>query len=79
MHGAFWEDAMSVPEELRQRAEALLAMAIKAREQGQFANAEGLLAEAAQFISEADELETQARLDRQAKDITPVRRTERKE
>ncbi|HEX3936382.1 MAG TPA: hypothetical protein VHX43_02670 [Xanthobacteraceae bacterium] len=70
---------MSVPEELRQRAEALLAMAIKAREQGQFANAESLLAEAAQFISEADELETQARLDRQAQDIAPVRRTERKE
>jgi cellobiose-specific phosphotransferase system component IIA len=32
-------------------------MAIKAREQGQFANADSLLAEAAQFISEADALE----------------------
>ncbi len=31
---------MSEADELRQRAEALLAMAIKAREQGQFANAE---------------------------------------
>jgi cellobiose-specific phosphotransferase system component IIA len=48
---------MSEADQLRQRAESLLAMAIKAREQGQFANADSLLAEAAQFISEADALE----------------------
>ena len=52
---------MGEAEELRQRAEALLAMAIKAREQGQFANADSLLAEAAQFISEADALEAARR------------------
>jgi len=52
---------MSEAEELRQRAESLLAMAIKAREQGQFANADSLLAEAAQFISEADALEAARR------------------
>jgi cellobiose-specific phosphotransferase system component IIA len=68
---------MSVPEELRQRAEALLTMALKAREQGQFANAESLLAEAAQFISEADELEAQARSARQAQEPQPVRRTDK--
>jgi|HubBroStandDraft_5_1064220.scaffolds.fasta_scaffold579727_2 hypothetical protein len=49
---------MSEADELRQRAEALLAMALKAREAGQFANAESLLAEAAQFSNEADALET---------------------
>ena len=49
---------MSEADQLRQRAEALLAMAIKAREQGQFATAESLLAEAAQFSNEADALET---------------------
>jgi cellobiose-specific phosphotransferase system component IIA len=68
---------MSEPEELRQRAEALLAMALKAREQGQFVNAESLLAEAAQFINEADELETQARTARQAQEPQPVRRTDK--
>jgi hypothetical protein len=51
------EAAMSEADELRQRAERLLAMALKAREQGQFANAESLLAEAAQFSNEADALE----------------------
>ena len=70
---------MSEPEELRQRAEALLAMALKAREQGQIANADSLLAEAAQFISDADELEVKARIDRQAQDIQPARRGEKKD
>jgi hypothetical protein len=49
---------MSEADELRQRAETLLALAIKAREQGQFATADGLLAEAAQFSNEAEALET---------------------
>ena len=70
---------MSEPEELRQRAEALLAMALKAREQGQLASAESLLAEAAQFISEADELEAQARTERQARELQPVRRTDKQD
>ena len=48
---------MSEADQLRQRAESLLTMAIKAREQGHFATADSLLAEAAQFISEADALE----------------------
>jgi cellobiose-specific phosphotransferase system component IIA len=52
---------MSEADQLRQRAESLLAMAIKAREQGQFANADSLLAEAAQFVSEADALEAARR------------------
>jgi cellobiose-specific phosphotransferase system component IIA len=52
---------MSEADQLRQRAESLLAMAIKAREQGEFANADSLLAEAAQFISEADALEAPRR------------------
>jgi len=52
---------MSEADLLRQRAESLLAMAIKAREHGQFANADSLLAEAAQFISEADGLEAARR------------------
>ncbi len=55
---------MSEADDLRQRAERLLALAIKAREQGQFATAAGLLAEAAQFSNEAEALETaQARSD----------------
>jgi hypothetical protein len=55
---------MSEADELRQRAESLLALAIKAREQGQFATADSLLAEAAQFSNEAEALETaQARSD----------------
>jgi hypothetical protein len=52
---------MSEADQLRQRAESLLALAIKAREQGQFANAESLLAEAAQFSNEAEALEVAAR------------------
>ncbi len=48
---------MSEADELRQRAETLLALAIKAREQGQFATADSLLAEAAQFSNEAEALE----------------------
>jgi len=70
---------MSEPEELRQRAEALLAMALKAREHGQFDYADTLVAEASRFVNEADELETQARIDRQAQDIQPVRRGEKKD
>ena len=49
---------MSEADELRQRAENLLALAIKAREQGQFATADSLLAEAAQFSNEAEALDT---------------------
>ncbi|HXW42829.1 MAG TPA: hypothetical protein VEK75_16595 [Xanthobacteraceae bacterium] len=48
---------MSEAEELRQRAEALVAMALKAREQGQFDYADILVAEAAQFINDAEALE----------------------
>jgi cellobiose-specific phosphotransferase system component IIA len=70
---------MSEPDELRQRAEALLAMALKAREEGQLGYAETLVAEASRFISEADELETQARITRNAQDIQPVRRSEKKD
>jgi len=56
---------MSEADELRQRAETLLALAIKAREQGQFTTADSLLAEAAQFSNEAEALETaQPRSDR---------------
>jgi len=48
---------MSEVDELRQRAESLLAMAMKAREQGQFDHADSLIAEATQFINEADAIE----------------------
>ena len=48
---------MSAVDELRQRAESLLAMAMKARQQGQFDYAESLIAEATQFINEADAIE----------------------
>jgi hypothetical protein len=57
---------MSEAEELRQRAEKLLAMALKAREQGQFDYADGLLAEAAQFSNDADALETAERRSRES-------------
>ncbi len=61
---------MSEADLLRQRAESLLAMAIKAREQGQFNSADSLLAEAAQFSNDADALEVaQARSDRQSEEI----------
>ncbi len=50
---------MSEADLLRQRAEILLAMAIKAREQGQFDYAERLVAEAAQFSNDAEALKTQ--------------------
>jgi hypothetical protein len=61
---------MSEADLLRQRAESLLAMAIKAREQGQFSSADSLLAEAAQFSNDADALEVaQARSDRQSEEI----------
>jgi len=48
---------MSEADDLRQRAEALVAMALKAREQGQFHYADMLVAEAAQFINDAEALE----------------------
>ncbi|HTZ04058.1 MAG TPA: hypothetical protein VMC05_17125 [Xanthobacteraceae bacterium] len=70
---------MSEAEDLRQRAEALLAMALKTREQGHIDQAETLIAEASRFISEADGLETQARIDRRAQEIQPVGRREKKE
>ncbi|MFZ0610193.1 MAG: hypothetical protein WBD53_11395 [Xanthobacteraceae bacterium] len=70
---------MSVPEELRQRAEALLAMALKAREEGQLDYAETLIAEASRFVNEADDLDTQSRIARQAQDLQPVRRGEKKD
>ena len=60
---------MSEADHLRQRAERLLAMALKAREAGQFANADSLLAEAAQFINDADALEAaQRHADQQARE-----------
>lgn len=52
---------MSEAEELRQRAENLLAMALKAREQGQFAYADSLIEEASHFINDAEALETSAK------------------
>jgi len=52
---------MSEADDLRQRAETLLAMALKAREQGQFDYADMLVAEASQFINDAEALEAQAR------------------
>jgi len=64
---------------LRQQAESLLALAIKAREQGQFATADSLLAEAAQFSNEAEELEAQARDEERAQEIRPARRLEKKD
>ncbi len=70
---------MSVAEELRQRAEALLAMALKAREEGQAGYAETLVAEASRFVNEADDLDTQSRIARQAQDLQPVRRGEKKD
>jgi cellobiose-specific phosphotransferase system component IIA len=50
---------MTEADELRRRAESLLAMAIKAREQGQFDNADSLIAEASKFLNDADALEAQ--------------------
>jgi cellobiose-specific phosphotransferase system component IIA len=52
---------MTEAAELRQRAENLLTMALKAREQGQFDNADSLLAEASKFLNEAEALEAQPR------------------
>ncbi|HYA05938.1 MAG TPA: hypothetical protein VEF90_08605 [Xanthobacteraceae bacterium] len=52
---------MSEADDLRQRAETLLAMALKAREQGQFDYADMLVAEAAQFINDAEALEAARR------------------
>ena len=48
---------MSEADLLRHRAESLLAMAIRAREQGQFDYADRLVAEAAQFSNDAEALE----------------------
>lgn len=60
---------MREADKLRQQAEELLALAIKAREAGQFDNSENLLAESAKFISDAEELElAQARADQNARD-----------
>ncbi len=66
---------MSEADLLRRRAESLLAMALKAREQGQFNSADSLLAEAAQFINDADALETaEVRADRRSQeDDDPAR------
>ena len=61
---------MSEAEELRQRAETLLAMAIKAREQGQFDYADRLVAEAAQFSNDAEAPEAaQVRSGRRSQEI----------
>jgi len=56
---------MSEAQELRARAENLLSMALKAREQGQFAHAESLMAEAAQFVADAEAAEETAARHRQ--------------
>ena len=48
---------MSEARHLRERAEELTAIAIKARKEGQFQYAESLLAQAAQYIEEADTME----------------------
>jgi cellobiose-specific phosphotransferase system component IIA len=52
---------MTEADRLRQRAESLLTMAIKAREQDQFDSADILMAEASKFLNEADALEAQPR------------------
>jgi hypothetical protein len=49
--------AMTEADRLRQRAESLLTMAIAARNQGQFDNADSLVAEASKFLNDADALE----------------------
>jgi hypothetical protein len=57
---------MSEADLLRQRAESLLSMAMKARERGQFDYADTLIAEAAQFINDAEALAAaEAHADRQ--------------
>jgi phage shock protein A len=61
---------MSEADELRQRAESLLTLALKAREQGQFELADSLLAEAAKFSNEAEAL-IAARERAAAPDSTP--------
>ena len=50
---------MTEADELRRRAESLLTMAITARNQGQFDNADSLVAEASKFLNDADALEAQ--------------------
>jgi hypothetical protein len=62
------EAAMTEADELRRRAESLLTMAIKAREQGQFDNADSLIAEASKFLNEADALEAQQTADLEKKE-----------
>jgi hypothetical protein len=60
---------MREAEKLRQRAEELLTLAIKAREDGQFDSADSLLAESAKFISDAETLEQeQTRSDQETRD-----------
>jgi len=65
---------MSEADDLRQRAENLLAMALKAREQGQFDYADTLLAEAAQFINDAEALEAEARRQSDLKTDNPEKK-----
>jgi hypothetical protein len=63
---------MSEATDLRQKAEDLLALAIKAREQGQYGSADSLIAEATRFINEADVLEDAARSQERAQEILPT-------
>jgi len=51
---------MREADKLRQQAEELLALAIKAREEGQFDSADNLLAESAKYINDAEALEQAA-------------------
>lgn len=54
---------------LREHAESLLAMALKAREEGQFEQADRLIAEAARLSNEADDLEVQSRREQRSQAI----------
>lgn len=65
---------MSEATELRQKAEDLLALAIKAREQGQLGYADTLVAEATRFVNDADALEEAARSKERAQEILPSAR-----
>ena len=73
---------MREADKLRQQAEELLALAIKAREDGQFDNAENLLAESARYISDAEALElaqTRAAQDARDDQLAQQRNTTKKE
>ncbi|HEX4409596.1 MAG TPA: hypothetical protein VH206_12565 [Xanthobacteraceae bacterium] len=60
---------MREADKLRQQAEELLALAIKAREDGQFDSADNLLAESAKYISDAEALDqAQTRATQNARD-----------